>query len=149
MKAITCPQCGSLIRNILPRQPIADCDYCGAKVITDQQSSLPEPFDVEAARFRVPARVPTAPRPPVQSIFIATAFIGFFFAAAFIISFLPVKSNYAAPISPPALYQPIVFPTPSTEPRKTLDDALLNVSNKEKELKIIQNQHNRLIKKRR
>lgn len=128
MKAISCPQCGSLIKNVLSHQPIADCEYCGAKVITDQPQT-PEPFDVEAAKFRVLARVPTPPRPPVQSIFIAIAFIGVFFAVAFIISFLPPKSRTSAPVAPTP-YQPINFPTPTPAIIKNDDDALLKFGGK-------------------
>ncbi len=107
MKAITCPQCGSLIKNILPRQPIVECDYCGAKVITDRQSSMPEPFDEEAAKFRALAAIPAPQRPPIQSVFIAIAIIGFFFVVAFIISLIPSKSPTSAPVALTP-YQPII-----------------------------------------
>ncbi len=123
MKAITCPQCGSLIRNVLPRQPIVECDYCGAKVVTAEQSAAPEPFDHEAAKFRALAALPAPPRPPVQSIFIAIAFIGVFFLVAFIISFLPAKSRPIEPISREP-YQPIVFPTIAPIAPKIDDDRL-------------------------
>lgn len=33
MKAITCPQCGGLIQEITENRTIADCEYCGAKIL--------------------------------------------------------------------------------------------------------------------
>lgn len=37
MKAVTCPQCGSLISKVSERQAIVECDYCGAKVIIPRE----------------------------------------------------------------------------------------------------------------
>lgn len=90
MKAITCPQCGSLIKNILSRQPIVGCDYCGAKVITDEHFPKPDSFDAELAKFRVPPRVVVS-QTPTQPIFLAIAVIGTVFFLMFVISFLLAK----------------------------------------------------------
>ena len=68
MKAITCPQCGGLISTFLPRQPIVECDYCGAKVIADERFLMLESFDDEAAKFRSLA-APLAPEPFKPIIF--------------------------------------------------------------------------------
>ncbi|MDQ3180963.1 MAG: hypothetical protein M3Q33_10630, partial [Acidobacteriota bacterium] len=37
MKAITCPQCGSLISKVTEQQAIVQCDYCGAKVMIPRE----------------------------------------------------------------------------------------------------------------
>lgn len=36
MKAITCPQCGALIKEVSTRQAITECSYCEAKVLLPQ-----------------------------------------------------------------------------------------------------------------
>lgn len=109
MKAISCPQCGSLIKHILPPQPIAECDYCGAKVITAEQSIMPEPFNDEAAKFRALENY-VQPRPAIQPIFICIALIAAFSLVLFIVAIIPTKSRPIEPI-PREPYKPIVFPT--------------------------------------
>ncbi len=128
MKAISCPQCGSLIKNILPRKPLAECDYCGARVIVGEQSLQPEPFDDEAAKFRALERVAVRPRSPVQPIFVAISGIGIFIFLMFLISFLPAKTRSAAPPAP-EIYKPITFPTIAPFNDKD-DDAALKFGGK-------------------
>jgi hypothetical protein len=103
MKAFSCPQCGGLIKHILPRQPIAECDYCGAELMTGESSAQPESFAVEAAKFRPPAP-PVQPRQPMQPVYFAISCIGIFvflLFLLFLLSFLPSKSRSAAlPNSP-------------------------------------------------
>ncbi len=123
MKAITCPQCGGLIRHILPRQPIAECDYCGAKVVADRQSSTPEPFDDEAAKFRTLENY-VQPRTPMQPIFIGISLVGVFALVLLIIALIPTKSPPVAPTLP-EIYKPIVFPTIAPTSPKIDDDRLL------------------------
>ncbi|MCY7347787.1 MAG: hypothetical protein LH614_16435 [Pyrinomonadaceae bacterium] len=41
MKAITCPQCGSLISKISGQQAIVQCDYCGAKIMIPREIAPP------------------------------------------------------------------------------------------------------------
>lgn len=36
MKAVTCPQCGALVKEILLKEKFAVCDYCGAKIILSE-----------------------------------------------------------------------------------------------------------------
>ncbi len=107
MKAITCPQCGGLIRNFLPRQPIVECDYCGAKVIADERFPMLESFDDEAAKFRLLAAPLVRPRPPVQPIFIAISGIGIFIFLVFLLALIPAKSKPAAPLAPEP-FKPII-----------------------------------------
>lgn len=147
MKTISCPQCGSLIRDITLRQPIAGCDYCGAKIFVGEPISTPEPFDCEAAKFRSLERV-VVPRTPPQPIFLAIAFIGAIFLIMLVVALLPVKSPRATPISPEP-FKSIVFPTASPNLQKIYDDALSKIGDKEKEMENIQKQKNKLIKKRR
>lgn len=128
MKAISCPQCGSLIKNVLLHQPIVECDYCGAKVITDEQFAAPEPFDAELAKFRVPARV-VVPRTPMQPIFIVFAGIAIFIFAMFLISFLPAKSRSAVQAAP-EVYKPIPFPPLAPIADKSDDGAALKFGGK-------------------
>ncbi len=90
MKAISCPQCGSLIRNVLPRQPIVECDYCGAKVVTDERFPMSEPFDHEAAKFRALENY-ARPRTPTQPIFIGISLIGAFAFVLFIVALITDK----------------------------------------------------------
>lgn len=37
MKAITCPQCGSLISKVSEQQAIVQCDYCDAKIMIPRE----------------------------------------------------------------------------------------------------------------
>ena len=122
MKAITCPQCGGLIKHILPRQPIVECDYCGAKVVTDERFPMSEPFDHEAAKFRALENY-VPPKPPTQPIFIGISLIGAFAFVLFIVALVPTKSR-PLPQTPPEIYQPIVFPTIAPTAPKIDDDRL-------------------------
>lgn len=122
MKAISCPQCGSLIRHILPHQPIAGCDYCGAKVITDGQFQSPEPFDEETAKFRAIENY-VRPKTPTQPIFIGISLIGAFAFVLFIAALIPTKSRSSEPI-PRETYKPIVYPTIAPISPKVEDDKL-------------------------
>ena len=36
MKAMTCPQCGAVIKSISRRDEFAPCDYCGAKILIEE-----------------------------------------------------------------------------------------------------------------
>lgn len=36
MKAITCPQCGALVKKISLRDKFVPCDYCGAKILFEE-----------------------------------------------------------------------------------------------------------------
>lgn len=40
MKAITCPQCGALIKEVSNRQAITECDYCEAKVLLPHRGDI-------------------------------------------------------------------------------------------------------------
>ena len=122
MKAITCPQCGSLIKDILLRQPIVECDYCGAKAVTDERFPMSEPFDHEAAKFRALENY-ARPRNPTQPIFIGIALIGVFAFVLFIVALVPTKSR-PVPQTPPEIYKPIVFPTIAPTLPKFDDDKL-------------------------
>lgn len=70
MKAISCPQCGSLIKHLSLHQPLAGCDYCGARLMSGDTFLTPVPFAAEAAKFQLPPSA-SGRREPVQPIFTA------------------------------------------------------------------------------
>ncbi len=39
MKAITCPQCGALVRTVSPKDKLALCEYCDAKIILPEEKT--------------------------------------------------------------------------------------------------------------
>lgn len=122
MKAITCPQCGSLIKDVSPRQPIAECDYCGAKVVTDERNPAVQPYDKDTERFR-PLPDYVRPRTPTQPIFIGISLIGAFAFVIFIVALVPTKSRPVEP-TPREHYKPIVFPTMAPVAPKVDEDKL-------------------------
>lgn len=51
MKAIICPQCGGLIKKVSEGKSIADCGYCGAKVLLPRaEKPAPEPETRDTSR---------------------------------------------------------------------------------------------------
>lgn len=122
MKAITCPQCGSLIRNVLLHQPIIECDYCGAKVVIDERNPAREPYDEDTERFR-PLPDYVRPKTPTQPIFIAISLIVAFAFVLSIVALVPTKSRPAAQ-TPPETNKPIVFPTIAPVTPKVDDEKL-------------------------
>jgi DNA-directed RNA polymerase subunit RPC12/RpoP len=108
MKAITCPQCGSLIRNVLPNQQLFECEYCGVKVVTDERFPTLEPFDVEAAKFQA-LQLPVPPKTKIQPIFIGISLVGAFTLLLFIVAMFPNKSR-RAPQTSMEIYKPVVLP---------------------------------------
>ena len=43
MKAITCPQCGALVKTVSPKDKFAACDYCKAKIsLPDDRQDIAE-----------------------------------------------------------------------------------------------------------
>ena len=121
MKAISCPQCGSLIRNILPHQRFSECDYCGAKVIIDERNAPFEPYDEDTERFR-PLPNYVRPKTPTQPIFFAIALIGAFSFVLFVAALIPTKSTPVAPPIETESYKPIIFPQHTPTVEKTNDD---------------------------
>ena len=126
MKAITCPQCGGLIRHILPRQLIAECEYCGAKIAAGERFQMSEPFDDEAAKFRA-LELPVQPKTSTQPIFIGISLIAAFAFVLFVAALIPTKSTPAAPPIEPEPFKPIIFPqhTPTVEKRNDDDAAII------------------------
>jgi DNA-directed RNA polymerase subunit RPC12/RpoP len=120
MKAITCPQCGSLIKTVLLPQVLVECDYCGAKITPDERFATAGPFDVEAEKFRA-LEIPAGPQTATQPIFIAISLIGVFSFVLFLAALLPTKSRPIAQ-APDESYKPVVLPTITPVPRKTGDD---------------------------
>ncbi len=51
MKAITCPQCGALIKRISLKDKFAFCDYCGAKILLEENKIVELPAKKEEKKL--------------------------------------------------------------------------------------------------
>lgn len=142
MKAISCPQCGALIKEIAERQTVTVCDYCGANVLIAADKTFiaaPPKKDIppnpnirksgENALWNSPFSDPTIygeankRKPPFISVPTAVGLLcaGFFI---FIVVAVSVSSKKKpeparllaatpAPYAPPTpIFVPPVFPTP-------------------------------------
>src|SRR5688500_17527652 len=86
MKAITCSQCGALIKGISAKKEFADCQYCGAEIsiliekifeVPDKPPKLPQFTENEKANlFRSleddsnTVKKPSVPQPILIAIFV-------------------------------------------------------------------------------
>ncbi|MDQ6787942.1 MAG: hypothetical protein M3033_14140 [Acidobacteriota bacterium] len=126
MKAVTCPQCGSLISKVSERQAIVQCDYCGARVLladetmplqkaTDEtvppQKAVYKPKLINEFGYPIDQEIPFEesrplknPFPPIVIAIISIFGIGFVIFIAVIsqskprsVITLPKSTPYAAP----------------------------------------------------
>jgi len=58
MKAITCTQCGALIKRISLREKFAFCDYCGAKILLEENKEKIVEIPEKKIDFAPPNYVP-------------------------------------------------------------------------------------------
>ncbi|HEX8249733.1 MAG TPA: hypothetical protein VF599_16260 [Pyrinomonadaceae bacterium] len=124
MKAITCPQCGGLIQEIAENRTIADCEYCGAKILVPFEKK-PLPSAVSTARpgfnafgYPVDDEVPFT-TPAEENNNLAGKVTGFMSAAVLLIAAIGIfvaftsKSRSQANSAAPTAYRtPTPRPTP-------------------------------------
>lgn len=112
MKAVTCPQCGSLISKVSERQAIVECDYCGAKVIIPREEKPAPgvnytPVDYTPVYNNYPD---TSILPKVITIIVGCTIV----LVIFILAVSSVKKRPAAFIPS----KPYVYSTPTPTPKK-------------------------------
>lgn len=118
MKAVTCPQCGSLISKISAYQAIVECDYCGAKVLLGNESAPPRTDE-----FPIPQYTPfdnqssNNPLPLIVIALLVTLGIGF---VVFLL--LIPKPKPRLGLNPP---YPTPYSTPTAAPTPKKDDNIL------------------------
>lgn len=128
MKAITCPQCGGLIQEIAENRTIADCEYCGAKILVpfEKKPSAGEPQSASRPGFNalgypideeIPFQMSAA-----ENDNLAGKITGFISAAMLLIAAIGIfaaftsKSRSQANSAAPTAYR---TPTPRPTPPRT------------------------------
>ncbi|MET0754106.1 MAG: hypothetical protein ABWZ66_12060 [Pyrinomonadaceae bacterium] len=112
MKAVTCPQCGSLISKVSERQAIVECDYCGAKVIIPREEK-PAPF----VNYTPVDNTPVYNNYPDTSILpkVITIVVG---CSIVLVIFILVVSSAKKRPTTYIPYKPYVYSTPTPTPKK-------------------------------
>lgn len=133
MKAMTCPQCGALIRKISLKDKFAECEYCEARILLadnrdkivempDKTPATPPPTPWEqyqenyrkinerAKQYDAPYTRPQEPSYPFLSAFIIFGVIGLFVLGVF---GLLVGSLFSSPPSRLADKNPVKTAAPS------------------------------------
>jgi len=118
MKAVTCPQCGSLISRVSEQQAIVGCDYCGAKVIIPR-GEIPSLNEKYAPDFNNYPSSSNSSFPPQVIAICAILGIAFVIFVGFV--FVSKNRSSLNPLKPIAGSTPKTSPTPKKETNVLLE----------------------------
>lgn len=112
MKAITCTQCGALIKRISLREEFALCDYCGAKILLEENKEKIVEIPDRKVEFAPPKYVPARKNYFVWTIM----FVLLLLLLPVVLVFIFAGKRSDSPIGfaeKPAVvkYSPLSFPT--------------------------------------
>jgi DNA-binding beta-propeller fold protein YncE/DNA-directed RNA polymerase subunit RPC12/RpoP len=115
MKAVTCPQCGSLISKVSSLQAIVECDYCGAKVIIPREEKHAPVVDYAPADYTPVYDNYQNPSilPKVLAIVVGCSVV--------LVIFILVVSSAKKRPTLPIPYKPVVYSTPTPKKETNVD----------------------------
>ena len=139
MKAITCPQCGALVREFSLKEKFAQCDYCEAKILLEENRDRiveipdqPTPYEQHQENYRklnqrvkqydAPYTYPQDTEPPGRNLVSVLVVFGLVAVFGVIVFSLFIGSLSKSPTPRPAekkTFIPTPYPTiesPATTP---------------------------------